>query len=148
MTLDGDYPTIYVTDGPEYIQQGKMVSIMDRLITKGKMKPVIAVFVDARNPDDLRITRRNKQYSCKEGFAKFFVSEMIATIENKYPVRLNKQDRVIQGASMGGLNAACFGIMVTNEFADYPCIQRAISTICVRSEKNMQSMMRFQLRFL
>lgn len=116
MSSDGDYPTIYVTDGPEYIQHGRMVSIMDRLIAEGKMKPVIAVFVDARNPDDLRINRRNKQYSCKEDFANFFVSEMIATIENNYPVSRNKQDRVIQGSSMGGLNAACFGIMATDEF--------------------------------
>lgn len=116
MTSDGGYPTIYVADGPEYIYYGEMVSIMDRLIADGKMKPVIAVFVDARNPDELRQNRRRKQYRCNEDFANFFVSELIATIENNYPVSRNKKDRVIQGASAGGLNAACFGIMATDEF--------------------------------
>ncbi|MDG1708508.1 MAG: alpha/beta hydrolase-fold protein, partial [Emcibacteraceae bacterium] len=73
-------------------------------------------FVDPRNPDDLRINRRRKQYRCNEDFADFFVSELIATIENTYPVSRNKKDRVIQGSSAGGLNAACFGIMATEEF--------------------------------
>ena len=116
MAADGYYPTIYVADGPEYIKYGGMVSIMDSLIAEGLMKPVIAVFVDARDPDDLRKNRRNKQYCCNEDFAKFFISEMIATIENNYPVSRNNQDRVIQGASAGGVNAACFGIMATDEF--------------------------------
>ena len=116
MTSDGDYPTIYVTDGPMYIEQGEMVSVMDGLIATGKMKPVIAVFVDARNPDNLRENRRNNQYLCKADFARFFISEMITTIENNYPVSQNKQDRVIQGVSFGGLNAACFGLMAKGEF--------------------------------
>ncbi len=110
-------PTIYVTDGPGYIHQGKMVDVLDSLIDAGQMKPVIAVFIDARNPDNLKDNRRNFEYLCSEDYAKFFKLEFIPTIEENYPASKDREDRVIQGVSFGGLNAACFGLMLYDRFS-------------------------------
>jgi enterochelin esterase-like enzyme len=54
-------PTIYLADGQWYISSGNMVEILNREIKPGNIKPVIAVFVDNRNPDNLSENRRNHQ---------------------------------------------------------------------------------------
>lgn len=110
-------PTIYVADGQGYIRQGKMNVLMDQLIAEGKMKPVIAVFVDSRNPDNLRENRRERQFFCNQRYVNFYLEELISEIEANYPVSSDRNDRVIQGVSFGGYNAACFGLMAHEQFA-------------------------------
>lgn len=114
---DEIYPSIYVADGPGYIKQGRMVRVLDRLIAEGKMKPVVAVFVDQRNPDDLSINRRNHELLCNVDYANFYIVELIKTIEANYSVSSSREDRVMQGVSFGGFYAACLGLMAPNHFA-------------------------------
>lgn len=109
-------PTIYATDGQGYISAGGMHRILDREIAEGRIKPVIAVFVDARDPDNLRYNRRNSQFFCNPKYAQFFVGELIPAISDSYPVSPSRDDRVILGLSFGGLNAACFGLMAPGTF--------------------------------
>lgn len=111
------WPTIYVTDGQWYLNQGRMIEILDREIAEGNMEPVLAVFVDSRNPDDLTENRRNEQFICNPEYARFFIKELIPTISANFTVSNNRQDRVIAGVSFGGLNAACFGLLASNMFA-------------------------------
>ena len=117
MTSADELPTIYVTDGQWYISQGEMTTLMDRLIAEGTMSPVIAIFVDNRNPDNLKENRRNQQFFCNPKYVNFYTNELIGAIENDYPVSKNRKDRVIQGVSFGGYNAACFGLMAHDKFA-------------------------------
>ncbi|MDG1708509.1 MAG: alpha/beta hydrolase-fold protein [Emcibacteraceae bacterium] len=116
MSESDQLSTIYVTDGPGYISSGKMIKVMDELISSGKMHPIIAIFIDSRNPDDLRENRRNYQLLCNAEYTRFFVSELLPAIDQNYPTSDNREDRVIQGVSFGGLNAACFGLMAYNHF--------------------------------
>ena len=109
-------PTIYATDGQGYIHRGDMPDILDREIKKGSIKPVVAIFVDARDPDNLRNNRRNSQFFCNPDYARFFAGELVPTISDNYPVSLSKEDRVILGLSFGGLNAACFGLTIPSTF--------------------------------
>ncbi len=109
-------PTIYATDGQSYISSGSMHRILDREIKRGNIKPVVAIFVDARDPDNLANNRRNSQYFCNIDYLKFYVGELIPTISDDYPVSLSQNDRVIMGLSFGGLNAACFGLMAPSTF--------------------------------
>jgi enterochelin esterase-like enzyme len=110
-------PTIYFTDGQWYLTKGDLVSTLDREIINGNIKPVVAVFLDSRNPDDLSENRRNSEFMCNQTFATFFVRELVPVISRDYTVSANRQDRVIAGVSFGGLNAACFGLMVPDTFA-------------------------------
>lgn len=104
-------PVLFITDGPAYIQQGHVPKVLDRLIHSAKMDPVIAVFIDPRDPDDLRVNRRNQEFFCNVNYLSFFVSELIPAIEHAYPVQKTRDARTILGVSFGGLNAACFGYL-------------------------------------
>ena len=93
-----------------------MVSILDTEITAGRIKPVIAVFVDSRDPDNPKNNRRNQQFMCNASYAKFYMRELIPIIEARYAVSNNPDDRIIMGLSFGGLNSDCFGLMAPNLF--------------------------------
>ena len=109
-------PTIYITDGQWYLKPGGMAEILDREITAGNIEPVIAVFIDSRNPDDLAENRRNQEFMCNEKYVAFVTGELIPAVSASYPVSEERQQRVIAGMSFGGLNAACFGLMASNWF--------------------------------
>ena len=104
--------TLYLVDGQWYLEYGEMISILDRLIREQKIEPVVVVFVDSRNPDDLTENRRNDQFMCNQHFADFFINELVPTIESNFSTTGQGSDRVVGGVSFGGLNAACFGLML------------------------------------
>jgi len=109
-------PTIYLADGQWYIDSGNMVDVLDNEISKGNIKPVIAVFVDNRDPDNLDINRRNSQFFCNQNYVDFYINELLPFIESTYPASNKREDRVIQGLSFGGYNAACFGLLAHQQF--------------------------------
>lgn len=113
----GEYPVLFVTDGPMYIDRGRVPRVLDRLIRQRRIEPVVAVFIDVRDPDDPSVNRRNRQFACSEDYYRFFADELIPTIESEYPVRRNRDARTILGVSFGGLNAACFGLMGYETFS-------------------------------
>lgn len=117
MKADAKLSTIYLADGQWYIGSGNMVDVLDREISAGNIKPVIAVFVDNRDPDNLHNNRRNAQFFCNQDYVDFYKNELLPTIESHYPASSNREDRVIQGLSFGGYNAACFGLMAHQQFA-------------------------------
>ena len=116
LNTDAKLPTLYVTDGASYIEQGRMVRALDKGISEGEIAPVITVFVDARDPDDLKVNRRNEQFFCKENYAEFFTKELLPVIDETYPTSALRDDRVILGTSFGGFNAGCFGLLATPYF--------------------------------
>ena len=109
-------PVIYVTDGQWYIRNGHMPELLDRLISRGKIRPVVAVFVDNRDPDQPRTNRRNNQFFCNEKYVDFYRVELVPHIEKRYGTTPLRGERAILGMSFGGLNAACFGLMANDTF--------------------------------
>jgi len=63
-SAEENLPTIYITDGQWYLEPGDMVSVLDREIAAKNIEPIVAVFIDSRNPDDLAENRRNQQFLC------------------------------------------------------------------------------------
>ena len=112
-----DLPVLFVTDGPGYIEEGRMPRVLDQLIEKRRIVPVVTVFVDARDPDNPRINRRNQQFFCNPDYLTFFEDELIPAIESDYPVARERTARTILGVSFGGLNAACFGLIGHETFS-------------------------------
>jgi len=109
--------TMYIVDGQWYLEQGQMAKIIDKEITDKKISPIIAIFIDNRDPYDLEVNRRNYEFFCNEKYISFFKDELIPEIDNNYPTNPNRLNRVIQGVSFGGYNAACFGILANDKFA-------------------------------
>jgi enterochelin esterase-like enzyme len=106
-----DHPVIFLTDGQNYIRRGQMPKIMNSLISNGKIEPVVAVFVDPRDPDDLQSNRRRSQFLCNVDYLNFFITELIPAVERDYPVMKDREGRSIMGLSFGGTNSACFGVL-------------------------------------
>jgi len=104
------YPVVYVTDGYEYLhpELGKMTTVLDNLIHEKKIKPVVGVFVDNREPVNRANNRRMSELAMNSKYLDFFVNELIPHIELTYTSKSEAKNRAILGTSMGGLTATYF----------------------------------------
>jgi enterochelin esterase family protein len=111
-------PVIYVTDGHEYVdaEKGAMLNVLDNLIYAGEIKPVIAVFIDPREPGNNQNNRRMQEYICNQKFADFVGDELVPFIDKSYKTHACPDDRMILGTSLGGMNSAWFGAVRTSDF--------------------------------
>lgn len=112
-----ELPTLYITDGQWYISRGELPQLLDAEIAAGNIEPVLVVFVDSRNPDNLQQNRRNQQFFCNPRYVDFFTDELLPAIDETYPTAAEREGRVILGLSFGGRNSACFGLMAHDAFA-------------------------------
>ncbi len=106
----GKLPALYVTDGYEYMHPrlGNMITVLDNLLADKKIKPVIVIFVDHREPIDRSNNKRMDELAMNPKYLDFFTSEFIPFIESNYPAEPKATSRAIMGTSMGGLTAAYF----------------------------------------
>ena len=113
-------PVIYVTDGHEYAdaQLGSMVITLDNLIAQSVIPPVIAVFIDPRNPDNIGSNRRMTEYTGNLNFANFIAEELVTEIDANYKTSANASDRIILGTSLGGLNSAFIALEKPSVFGN------------------------------
>lgn len=104
------YPVLYVTDGYEYLHErmGTMKVILDNLIADGKIKPLLVIFIDHREPVNRSNNRRMMELAMNSRYLDFIADEFIPAIENQHNVSKKREDRGIMGSSMGGLTAAYF----------------------------------------
>jgi enterochelin esterase family protein len=104
------YPILYVTDGYEYLHEkmGNITTILDNLIHLRKIKPIIAVFIDHREPINRSNDRRMNELAMNANFFDFITKELLPVVESKYPISTHAEDRAILGTSLGGLTSAYF----------------------------------------
>lgn len=109
-------PALYVTDGEAYLQYGQLARVLDSEIAAGRISPVVVVFVDSRDPDNLNKNRRHSQFMCNQKYAAFYRQQLIPAVSSQYQVSSLRQQRVILGLSFGAVNAACFGLLLPDLF--------------------------------
>ncbi len=98
------YPTLYVTDGGEYITLALMLNVLDNLIGEKRIEPIVAVFVDPRTDvRDIRTSKRMFDYTMSDTFVAFLVNEVRALVAKKYRTDLRAERTAIMGASLGAL---------------------------------------------
>ncbi len=109
----GRLPSVYVTDGYEYMHPklGNMITILDNLIADKKIKPIIVIFIDHREPVNRANNKRMNELAMNEKYLTFFEKELIPTVESIFPVLPETNQRAILGESMGGLTAAYFAFV-------------------------------------
>ncbi len=140
---DKIYPVLYVTDGFEYLHEnmGNIITTLNNLIHQQKIEPIIAVFIDHREPANRLNNRRMTELAMNESYLNFFVDEFLPIIEANYPVSKKAEERGILGTSMGGLTAAYFSFSRPNVFGlagiQSPAFwfKPAIYTTCDNPEK-------------
>jgi len=109
-------PELYVTDGQVYLGSGNMRDVLDEEIDNGRIAPIAAIFVDSRDPDYPDESRRNKEFMCKADYAKFYLTELMPEISKRWTGGDPSTHRGIMGVSFGGINAACFGMLMPGAF--------------------------------
>lgn len=127
-------PTIYVTDGGEYLSLAGMDRILDRLILSKRIRPVVAVFIDPRtDPRDPSSNKRMTDYAASDPFLDFLEKEVSPVIRDKYRVSTDPANRLILGASMGGLISTYAvlrrGSFITKSASQSPAYLQADSAV-------------------
>ncbi|MDE3057212.1 MAG: hypothetical protein KGJ59_04575 [Bacteroidota bacterium] len=93
------YPSLYVHDGPDYINLGSMKNVLDNLIAAKKIDPVICIFVPPISAGD----RSNEYRLSKVGlFSTFIAKELVPHIDSLYRTDASAARRGTLGSSDGG----------------------------------------------
>lgn len=92
---DQSYPLLIVHDGNDYIEFANMVQLLDLMIAKKQIPPIIVGFIDP--------VHRYEEYECSESYYFFTCYELIPFLEKNFSISSNHKERGFAGASMGGL---------------------------------------------
>jgi enterochelin esterase family protein len=114
-----ELPVLYVTDGNDFSDErmGAMQIVLDNRIADGKIPPLIAVFVDARDPNNLRSNQREIQFLARpEEFAEMITTEAVTTIDARYRTDASRDARALVGTSYGGVFATFAGLKYPGVF--------------------------------
>lgn len=101
-------PVIYVLDGNDFVDErmGALPNVLDNLIADGRIKPVMAVFVDARDPENPKFNRREDEFLVHPvEHAQFISDELVPVMDRNYHTDPRPEARTITGVSYGGLSA-------------------------------------------
>lgn len=116
-----DLPSIYVVDGQEYADpgMGAMVLALDYLIATGRIEPVVAVFIDARDPHTGR-NRREDEFRRKRlddnPLGEFIAEELVPLVDKKWRTDVSAGARALAGFSFGGMFAAHMALAFPDVF--------------------------------
>ncbi|KAF0108238.1 MAG: esterase [Anaerolineaceae bacterium] len=125
-------PVIYVTDGQDFSNpgMGAMVNALDNLIADGRIEPVIAVFIDSRDPltgDNRRADELVADSLATCPFCDFIALELVPTIDAAYKTNPSPDARAILGFSLGGNFTAHMGLAYADVFHQIAILSPYIS---------------------
>ena len=94
---DRRYPTAYFGDGNAYVSSVPVPRILDYLIARGRVKPLVAVFVEP--------APRREEYRMNPAYRRFLVEELVPWVDGRYRTIPSASGRALLGGSRGGLSA-------------------------------------------
>jgi enterochelin esterase family protein len=106
---------VVLFDGEDYDGEMQAGVTLDNLIKLKRIPPVMAVFVASNSPESPG-KRRTRDLTCNDQFAAFVATELMPWLRRTYGVRLNPEQCVVAGKSLGGLGAAYVGFRYPNVF--------------------------------
>ncbi len=83
--------------GRDWIEQGDVPALLDRLIAEDRLPPVVAVMPDAGTSWYVN--------SPKGAMESAFMEDLLPTVETEIGIRLQRDERAMIGVSMGGYGA-------------------------------------------
>ncbi|HLG62611.1 MAG TPA: enterochelin esterase [Ktedonosporobacter sp.] len=113
-TTEGEpYGLLLVFDGFAYITLIPTPTILDNLISEGKIPPLVAVL-----PDSLNQETRNRELPCHQPFVDFLTRELLPWVHERYHVTSDPARNVVAGSSYGGLAATFVGLRASEVFGN------------------------------
>ena len=102
------YPLLVVHDGPDYLEYSNLRTVLDNLIFRHEVAPLIAALT--RSPDRL------VEYAADPRHAAFVADELVPAIEARLPVDPRPEARGLMGASFGAVAALSTAWMQPGKF--------------------------------
>lgn len=115
-----NFPVLYVTDGNDFSDErmGAMQIVLDNLIAAGRIRTMMVVFIDARNPKNPDDNQRETQFLAQhEKFAEFIATELVGYIDARYRTDRSPEGRALVGVSYGGVFTTYAGLRYPDIFA-------------------------------
>ena len=91
------YPVVYVLDGANYVEKMAVPRVLDRLIARKAIPPVIAVFSE---PGD-----RQEEYTRNPKWRTFISSELVPQVDKRFRTFPAPDHRIILGSSLAAYGA-------------------------------------------
>ena len=91
------YPTVYMSDGIEYLERAGANIISDNLIAERRLRPVILVCLSP--------VERNKEYWMNQEYVDWLATKLVPMIDAKYRTQATAAARAVAGVSLGGLTS-------------------------------------------
>ena len=107
------YGLLLLFDGLAYIDLVPTPTILDNLISEGKLPPLVAILPD--NPDQ---ETRNRELPCHQPFVEFLTQELMPWVHEHYHVTSDPARSIVAGSSYGGLAAAFVGLRASERFGN------------------------------
>ena len=98
------YSLMVLFDGFAYTMLVPTPVILDNLLSKGLIPPMVAIVLDNPTP-----TSRNDELPCNARFADFLAKEAVPWVRENYHVSTDASKTIVAGSSYGGLAATFAG---------------------------------------
>jgi enterochelin esterase family protein len=105
------YLLIVVLDGTPYTTTIPGPAILDALIARGVLRPLVAVFVDTSFD-------RAGQLSCSRSFSEMLATVIVPRIRESHHAGLAARDTAVAGSSLGGLASTCAAMTYPEVFGN------------------------------
>jgi enterochelin esterase-like enzyme len=99
-------PLVLVHDGPAFLRIANLPGVLQALLAEGRITPARLAFVE---PAD-----RTGEYGFSRTYREFTLGELLPFIDRTYP---GTGERILMGASLGGLASATLALLHPDEFA-------------------------------
>lgn len=99
------YHLAVLFDGTAYTMLVPTPIILDNMIAKDLIPPMVAIVLDNPTP-----TSRSDELPCNARFADFLATEVVPWMRQNYNVTSNPQETVVAGSSYGGLASTFAGL--------------------------------------
>jgi len=101
------YPVLYVLDGGNYVERMRTPTILDRLIARKAIPPLVAVFVE---PGE-----RQEEYSRNAKWRAFMATELVPLVDKRFRTFPAPEKRVLLGSSLSAYGAVDLAV-------EYPAV--------------------------
>lgn len=91
----GPYPLLVVHDGTDHLRYAALGTVLDNLIHRGDVAPLVAALVD---PGE-----RHDEYVGSDAHARYLLEELVPGLEARLPLVGAPEGRVLMGASLGAV---------------------------------------------
>lgn len=95
-------PSLYLNDGSDYLRLIDTPELLDRMIARGTIPPLVVIFIDTED--------RRAEYVPNEKYLSFLTDELIPFVQWEYRTSPDPGLTAILGVSMGGLSSVYAGV--------------------------------------